>query len=233
MTTPDIEQTIHRAMARQLKHWREEIGGDNHRLGWKVGFNRQVDQARYGLPSAMIGYLSGARQIQNGGVYHASPAANLLAEPEIALRLGADITRDTTPDQALAAVNAIAPAIEIVDTHRTHSKEISEILASNLFHEAVIIGEPLTLCTIPNRQDIRVSLSINGQNQRGLEADRVPDEFGSLIAVVAKILATQGECLRAGDWIITGAASTPIEIKAGDEITLRMEPLGETGFRVE
>ena len=233
MTSPGIEQSIHQAMARQLQCWREEISGDNRRLGWKVGFNRETDQAKFGLPSAMIGYLSSGRQIQNGGVCRTTPEAKLLAEPEIALRMGADITSDTTPSQALAAVNAVAPAIEIVDTNRTHSKEISEILATNMFHEAVIIGEPLALCAVPNGQEIRASLLINGQQQRSLEPDRVPDEFGSLITVVAKILADQGECLRAGDWIITGAATTPNEIKAGDEILLRMEPLGEVGFRVE
>jgi 2-oxo-3-hexenedioate decarboxylase len=232
MPTPDIEQTIHQAMARQLQCWRQEISGDNRRLGWKVGFNREVDQAKFGLPSAMIGYLSTSRQIQNGGVCHTTAKAKLLAEPEIALRLGADITRDTTPSQALAAVNGVAPAIEIVDSNRTHSKEISEILATNLFHEAVIIGEPLALCAVPNGQEIRASLLINGQQQRSLEPDRVPDEFGSLITVVAGILAEQGECLRAGDWIITGAATTPIEIKPGDEIVLQTEPLGEVRLSV-
>ena len=232
MPTPDIEQTIHQAMARQLQSWREEISGDPRRLGWKVGFNRQVDQAKFGLPSAMIGYLSSGRQIENGGVCHTTPAAKLLAEPEIALRMGADITSDTTPSQALAAVNAVAPAIEIIDTNRTHSTEISEILATNMFHHAVIIGEPLALCAVPSGQEIRASLLINGEQQRSLEPDRVPDEFGSIITVVAGILAKQGECLRAGDWIITGAAATPIEIKAGDEIVLQMEPLGEVRLSV-
>lgn len=230
---PTIQRVIRQAMARQLQCWRDEIKGDNHRLGWKVGFNRQVDQAKFGLPSAMIGYLSSARQIQNGGICHTTAEAKLLAEPEIALRMGADITTDTTASQALAAVNAVAPAIEIVDTTRTNSNEISEILATNMFHEAVIIGEPLALCSVPNGQQIRAALFINGEQQRSLEPDRVPDEFGSLIITVANILADQDECLRAGDWIITGAATTPIEIKAGDKLLLRMEPLGEVEVSIK
>jgi len=232
MTTQTIEQTIHQAMARQLQCWREALSGDNHRLGWKIGFNREVDQAKFGLPSAMVGYLNTGRQIENGSVYHAPTGANLLAEPEIALRMGADITRDTTTTQALAAVNGVAPAIEIVDTNRTDSNEISEILATNMFHEAVVIGEPLALCAVPNAQQLRASLLINGEQQRSLEPDRIPEEFGALITVVARILADQGECLRSGDWIITGAAAAPVKIKAGDEVALKMEPLGEVGFSV-
>lgn len=233
MTTPDINTTIHQAMQRQLQSWREEISENNQRLGWKVGFNREVDQAKFGLPTAMVGYLTSGRQITNGGVCKATPEANLLVEPEIALRMGADITNDTTASQALAAVNAVAPAIEIVDINRTQSKEIGEILATNLFHHAVVIGEPLALCNVPNKAAMRASLLINGKEQRTLEDDRLPDEFGTLITVVAKILAEHGECLRAGDWIITGAATTPIKVKAGDEVLLKMEPLGEVGLSVE
>ncbi|MDH5517781.1 MAG: fumarylacetoacetate hydrolase family protein [Gammaproteobacteria bacterium] len=233
MPESDIQQKIQQAMAVQLQHWREELTCDNRRLGWKVGFNRQVDQAKFELPSAMIGYLTTGRQIPNGGICHTSPQTNLLAEPEIALRIGADITRDTTPKQAQAAVNAVAPAIEIVDTSRTDSKQISEILATNLYHHAVIIGEPLTLCSVPSAQDIRAALYIDDEQQRSLEPDRVPDEFGTLITTVAGILADQGECLRTGDWIITGAASTAVEIKAGNKILLQMRPFGKVNFSVK
>jgi 2-keto-4-pentenoate hydratase len=52
------------------------------------------------------------------------------------------------------------------------------------------------------------------------------DDFGVIVKVVADILGRHGEQLRVGDWIISGAAATPIEIHAGDVISLELEPLG-------
>ena len=168
MPTANIEQTvqlvIRQARAHQQQCWREEMTDDNRRLGWKAGFNRKIDQTKFGLPSAIIGCLSSGCQIQNGGVCHTIPEANLLAEQEISLRMGADI---------------------------------------------------------------------NGEQQFSLEPDRVPDEFSNLITTVANILADQDEYLHADDWKITGAAATPIGIKAGDKQLLKMEPLGEVELNVE
>jgi 2-keto-4-pentenoate hydratase len=180
----------------------------------------------------MIGYLTTDRQIPSGGTCKASDGSTLLTEAEIALQMGADITIDMTPQQALASVSAVAPALEIVDTSRVTSGEIGDILAGNLFHEAVVIGNPLSLCSVPGKQEIHAELSINKKIQRTLEQDRVPNEFGTLIKVVAGILAKQGETLQAGDWVITGAATTPVPVSPGDEISLSMAPLGELSLSI-
>lgn len=214
---------IQRGMERQLQQWRSALAGGEGRLGWKIGFNRAADQQKFDLPSPMIGYLTQRRRIVAGGSYAVSTESAILAEPEIALLLGCDVAPGSSLADARNAIAAWAPALELVDTTRTHSSDIEEILAGNLFHEAVVIGTAVADCT----GEFDVTLKVDGEPVRTLEADRLPTDFATLICVVAELLGQQGERLQAGDWIITGAAATPVELHPGAKIELDLLPLGQ------
>ena len=213
---------IHHGMERQLQQWRTVLAAGDERLGWKIGFNRIVDQQKFNLPSPMIGYLTRKRRIASGGSYAIRAGSTILLEAEIALLIGHDVAPGVTITEARNAIQGYAAALELVDTSRTSSSDIAEILAGNLFHEAVLIGNATTI----SNNHFNASLKINGDEVRRLEAERLPDDFGVIVKVVADILGRHGEQLRAGDWIISGAATTPVELHGGDEISLELEPLG-------
>lgn len=215
--------SIQRGMARQLQPWRAALAAGDTRLGWKIGFNRAVDQQQHQLPSPMVGYLTGNGRIVSGGRYTIGTGSRILLEAEIALLIGDDVAPGATLTQARSAIHGYAAALELVDTTRTGSSDIEAILAGNLFHEAVVIGDATPCGSTP----FDLSLSINGSEVRRLEAERLPADFGAIVQVVADILAQQGERLQAGDWIISGAAATAIEVNAGDQISLALAPLGE------
>lgn len=215
---------IHAGMERQLRQWRAALTAGEGRLGWKIGFNRAADQHRFGLPSPMIGHLTSGRQIPPGGSYTFRPGARILAEPEIALLIGRDLAAGATAAEGRAAIAAWAPALELVDTQRTRSGEIEEILAGNLFHEAVVLGEAVILTGAAPM--FTLALGINGETVGRLEPERLPEDFGAIAAVTAAILGGHGEMLRAGDWIISGAAATPVELHPGDAVELSLAPLG-------
>lgn len=219
---------IHRGMQRQLQQWRTELATGEGRLGWKIGFNRVADQQKFELPSPMVGYLTHKRQIAAGGCYSFKAGSTILVEAEIALLIGTDLTVGATLAQARNAIQGYAAALELVDTRRTGSNDIEEILAGNLFHEAVVIGNTATL----NGNHCNAALKINGNEVRRLEPERLPADFAVIVKVVADILAQHGEQLRAGDWIISGAVTTPVEVHAGDEITLALAPLGEIALTI-
>lgn len=222
---------IQRGMQRQLALWRESVA-PQQRLGWKIGFNLAADQQRLGLPSAMVGFLSGAHRLAPGGSYPAPPHARLLIEPEVALLIGADLPAGAGAAQANAAIEAYAAALELVDTTRSVSDDIEAILAGNMFHEAVVLGEQRLAPSDYHREQLALSLRINNREVGTLEPQRVPEEFSALIITVANILAEHGEQLRKGDWIITGAAARAVPVQAGDVISLDMGPLGEAGLTI-
>jgi len=218
---------IQRGMTRLLTAWRESVAGREQRLGWKVGFSMPADQQRLNLPSAMVGYLSRERSLASGQQYRASAASNLLVEPEVAILIGRDVPARAGADRAKAAIAAYTAALEMVDTTRSVNDDIEEILAGNMFHEAVVLADQRLPPNAFSREQLGLTLCVNGNEVRTLEQQRVPENFASLICTVADILAAHGEQLQSGDWIITGAAAKPVPIHAGDNVTLDMGFLGK------
>jgi 2-keto-4-pentenoate hydratase len=223
---------IQRGMQQQLALWRESIASRQQRLGWKIGFNMVADQQRLGLPSAMVGFLSGERRLTPGARYQAPAGAVLLVEPEVAIQMGCDLSAGATAQQANAAIRGYSAALELVDTTRSVNDDIEEILAGNMFHEGVVLSEQWLAPDNFNREQLHLSLSINHQEVRTLEQPRVPQDFYAIVITVADILATHGEQLSEGDWIITGAAAKPVPVKAGDVITLDMGLLGQNSLSI-
>lgn len=224
-------EKIQHGMQRQLALWRESVA-PQQRLGWKIGFNLAADQQRLGLPSAMVGFLSGERRCQPGTTYRSSPGARLLVEPEVAVLIGTDLPAGAGAAQANAAIEAYSAALELIDTSRSASDDIEAILAGNMFHEAVVLGEQRLAPADYHREQLALSLRIDNREVATLEQPRVPAEFASLVITVADILAAHGEQLRKGDWIITGAAAKPVPVQAGDAIFLDMGSLGEISLAI-
>ena len=222
-TTPLKIQT---GMHRQLQTWRETVAAQHQRLGWKTGFTLPADQQRHKLPSAMVGFLTRERCYQSGDHYQAPANAVLLVEPEVALQMGADVPTGASAEQAVAAIASYTAALELVDTTRSVDNDMEEILAGNLFHEGVVLAQSHLPARDYRREQLSISLRINGREVRTLESARVPDDFSAIILAVANTLAAHGEQLQKNDWIITGAASKPAAVAVGDEIEVDMGVLG-------
>ncbi|MBI5450811.1 MAG: fumarylacetoacetate hydrolase family protein [Gammaproteobacteria bacterium] len=220
------EAKIYSGFSRQLQLWRDEVVRHEQRLGWKVGFALPVDQQRFELPSALVGYLTQARHLSSGQCYRAPATAMLKVEPEVAVLIGRDVSVGASLEQAQAAIASYAPALELVDSTRSVHDDIEAILAGNMFHEAVLLGAPLPARAY-DRKHLELSLAINGKETSTLEHQRVPQDFSALILTVAGLLEAQGERLLRGDWIITGAAATPVPVQGGDSIALDMGFMGK------
>ena len=218
---------IHNGMHRQLQTWRDTVADRRQRLGWKTGFTLAADQQRLNLPSAMMGFLSRERCYRSGEHYPASPGAMLLVEPEVALQMGADVPAGTSAEQACAAIASYTAALELVDTTRSVDDDMEAILAGNMFHEGVVLAESKLPTRDYRRDQLDITLRINGREVRSLEPARVPEDFSAIILAVANTLAAHDEQLQKDDWIITGAATKPAAVAVGDEIEVDMGVLGK------
>lgn len=224
---------IRNGMRRQIQTWRETVARQQQRLGWKTGFTLPADQQRLNLPSAMVGFLSRELCYGSGDHYPAAAGAVLLVEPEVALQMGADVPAGASAEQARAAIAAYTAALELVDTTRSVDDDMEEILAGNLFHEGVVLAESQLPARDYRREQLAISLRINGEEVRTLEPERVPEDLSAIILAVANTLAAYGERLQKGDWIITGAATKPAPVSAGDEIEVDMGVLGRLALRID
>lgn len=219
------ETIIEQGMQTQLLKWKSIIASGHSRIGWKIGFNNLADQRRMNLPSPIVGFLTGDRVSKSGDSFIARKDANIMLEAELAVLIGNDVPGDASLEQARSAIEAFAPAMELVDVART-AHDIASILEDNIFHEAVIFGESSRELLNLKTQEISARVLVNGEEVRIGEPSRYPEDISEFVCVVANTLAKQGQCLQAGDWIISGSITKPIAVQAGDEVKVELDPLG-------
>ena len=218
-------EILTQGMAQQLRKWKTLLGAGTQRVGWKIGFNAAADQARMKLPSPIVGFLTDDRLMPNAGSYKVSESAKLMVEAEVAILIGNDISASASKSEFESAIAGFAPAIEIVDVARS-AHDILSILDDNIFHEAVIIGELVKNKPALTANDIQAKVIVNNEVVQQGEPARYPDDLTDIIRVVANTLGSQGETLKAGDWIICGSITTPYQIFAADRIEVELAPLG-------
>ncbi|MCF6219258.1 MAG: fumarylacetoacetate hydrolase family protein [Gammaproteobacteria bacterium] len=225
-----IESQLQHGMQQQLQQWREALKSGSERIGWKVGFNRESDQQAAGLAAPQIGYLLQERCYPQQGHHHCIGDCTLLVEGEIAIQLTNTITTQSTRAEIEAAIGGYATALELVNSAKVQANGITALLASNLMHEAVVVGQQTVKMLELN--SLSATLTVNGEVVRTLDTSRVPATFIPLLEQIANTLASHGEQLQAGDWIITGAATTPIAVKQGDHIQFKLGELDTVSLTI-
>src|SRR5437763_7204508 len=164
----DLDPRLLRALLVQLEGRRELLRAGARPVGWKLGTG---ERERIGA-GPVVGYLTSASQLPNGGMYRMTADALLHADAEVALELGID-----------GEIAGFGAALELVDLGG--SDDAQQIVADNVFHRAAVFG-PVGP-TGPARPMAR--LIVNGEvraQARAPSSDypRVVHEVGRLLAVV-------------------------------------------------
>jgi 2-keto-4-pentenoate hydratase len=219
MPAREVDPRVRAGLERQLVAWRTLVDGGAGRVGWKIGLNAPPVMESLGLAHPVIGYLTAATVVESGGGHSLAGSAKPLVEPEVAIELRRDVEQGAEVDEALAAIESLGPALEVVDIP-SPPEDVEKVVAANIFHRAVVFG--------PTRQDAAVSgaeasLRVDGEERERGAADI---DLAETIRVVADLLGAVGEHLRAGDRIIAGSLTTPVELGPGNRVELELGQLG-------
>jgi 2-keto-4-pentenoate hydratase len=151
--------------------------------------------------------------------------ANPVFEPEVAVLLGADIEPGGDREAAAAAIEAIAPAIEMVDLAAPPS-DPEAVLAGGFAHRAVLLG--------PRREGfdlagLATTVTANGEAFAS-EDDPERAVGGDILGLVrhaADYLGAFGERLAAGQFLITGSTiAPPPPVQAGQHLVYELAGVG-------
>jgi 2-oxo-3-hexenedioate decarboxylase len=171
-------------------------------------------------------------QVEEGGGTDFARYVHPRVEPEIAFVLRRPLSGHENAAEALAAVEAIAPALEIIDSrYRDFKFSLPEVIADNASSSGFVVGA----WHDPRRafDNLGLVLAIDGRTvQVGSTAAILGHPLRSLVAA-ARLSAAAGEPLQAG-WVVMAGGATQAEwIQPGQYVSLQMEGLGTTGFRVD
>lgn len=226
--TPKIDARIQRGMERQLRARDEALRAGAKRIGWKVAINDPKLQARVGIDRVAVGYMTTKTLLASGARFSLKGTTRVGAEPEIGIEMGRDLAASAGRDEAVAAVESVAAAIEIVDADRPVD-DLEELIATNIFHRGVIFaGDGGN----GGRAGADISGVVarcyrNGVEESHADAASMIGDLAGLILTVAGRLEDAGDRLLAGDRIISGALTAPLWVKAGERVTVEMGVLGK------
>src|SRR5918999_1923945 len=211
MAAREVDPRVQAGLRRQLEEWRRLLGQGAERLGWKIGFNAPQAQQTLGLKEPVIGFLTSATRIEPGSEHSLAGAQKPLVEVEVAIELRRPVGPGAEVDEALAAIESLGIAIELIDMPGPPD-DLEQALAGNVFHRGVVIG--------PHRQDAAVggivaTISVSGEERESAPANV---DLAETIRLVADLLAAGGERLEAGDRIIAGTLTPPVPVAPGDEV---------------
>ena len=233
MTLDDAYRIQHAVVARKLTEGR-------HIVGRKIGLTSRAMQQAMQIDEPDYGTLLDDMIFESGSTLEAARYTDPRIEVELAFVLARRLTADdTTIDDILAATRHVVPALELiaarshrVDPETGKPRGLLDTVADNAASAAVITGEPLTTQSV----DLRWCGAILRRNgvveETGLGAG-VLDHPAHGALWLARRFAAHGVALEAGQIILTGSFTRPVEVRAGDEFVADYGPHGMVTCRFE
>jgi len=180
-------------------------------IGYKIGLTSKRMQEMCGIDSPTAGVVLSDRVHQSGATVTGSNYGRIGVEFEIAVRLGQDLLArrgGLTLEDVAEAIDAVCPAIEIVDDRHSDYKSLEafSLIADNSWNAGIVLGEFKRLW--PGLGAIEGIALLDGKPiDRGVGRDVLGHPFHS-VAWLAGHLAEIGTKLRTGDIVMTGSLVT-------------------------
>lgn len=179
----------------------------DQQVGWKLGFGSEQGKQTLGIDSPLVGALFESGRREPGADIAFADLTAPMVEPEIAAWIGADCPADASPDQLMASVSSLVPAIELADLSFAPSDPV-EVLRGNIYQAAwVVAPDDGSGWGVGGDQSVRIVFGDQQWSQRKPES-----MTGSLVENLAQCNAVAhelGRGLLAGDVVFLGSVIPP------------------------
>lgn len=209
----------------QVNHW---LAQGAVIKGHKVGLTSRAMQEMLGVNQPDYGHLLDAMFFTEHDPIPVGRFLQPKIEPEIAFVLGQPLSGPgVTVAEALAAVDFVLPALEIIDSRvRDWKVTILDTIADNASSGGVVLGSSPTL---PREVDLRLvgcNLSRNGSIvQTGAGGACLGTPVAALVWL-ANTLGARGVGLESGHVVLPGSCTAAISVDPGDVVTATFATLG-------
>ncbi|MBV5263005.1 2-keto-4-pentenoate hydratase [Pinisolibacter aquiterrae] len=228
-TLPDL--TVDDAYAIQALSVARRRARGERRAGFKMGLTSRAKMIQVGVSEVIWGRLTDAMRLIEGGDLHRAAYVHPRVEPEIAYILKKPLEGEVTAAEALSALEAIAPAVEIIDSrYRDFKFALPDVVADNSSSSGFFVGSwssPSTDVT-----NLGIVMEVDGRPvQIGSTAAILGNPIRSLVAA-ARLVAKAGERLEPGDIVLAGGATAAHALVPGMHVKTTFQRLGTVAFNV-
>ena len=232
--TPQLAEPIGLEEAYEVQKasmaWRYARG--ERRIGIKMGFTSRAKMIQMGVDSLIWGLLTDAMLREEGGVLDLGDFIHPRVEPEVCFLTSKVIDRPLTLLEAGNYLEAVAPAMEIIDSrYRNFKFTLEDVVADNCSSAGLIVGafsdDVRDLRSLSNRG---VAMRFNGNAvQLGSTGAILGNPLRSIVQA-SQLLAAAEMSLPAGSLIMAGAATAAEALRPGLHVSTDIGGLGRVEF---
>lgn len=195
--------------------------------GLKLGFTSQAKARQMGVSDVILGTITDAMCVDDGGGFELASAIHPRIEPEVAYLLG------TVGDSDQIGIVAVAPALEIIDSrYHDFRFDLGDVIADNTSAAAYVIGAWVRADDAGSIDNRAVRLEIDGQlSQTGSTAAILGDPARA-VAAAQRLAHPYGFALQAGMVLLAGAATAAVTIPQRGVVEAHITGLGRVSVRI-
>lgn len=200
-------------------------------VGIKLGFTSKAKMEQMGVHDLIWGQLTSSMLYENGSDFPIGKYIHPRAEPEICFLIKKPIDRSITLTEAPDYVEAVAPALEIIDSRYANFKfSLEDVIADNCSSAGLVIGKWQSPDT--DISDLAITLSINGQVvQSGSSAAILGNPWESVVAA-ARLATDSGLIIPEGAVLMAGAATPAQFLNKQSIVSARVALLGDVKINI-
>lgn len=222
LTVADGYEIQRLAVARRLRRGETNIGT-------KLGFTSRAKMQQMGIDEIICGRFTSGMLLDDGGSFNLANRIHPRVEPEIAFLMKKELSGPVTVPAAMAAVEAVACAIEIIDSrYENFSFTLPDVIADNCSCCGLVVGGW-------RRPDADISnlgmvLQFNGAPVGIGSSAAILGHPARALAAISKLLGEQGRSLAAGSIVLAGSPMAAQSLAPGLHVLAEVEALGRAEF---
>lgn len=208
------------------------------RYGWKVAATSIAGQEHIGVDQPLAGRIFADRLVADGGTVSIDNNRMRVAEPEFGFRLAQNLPPRDAPfemPEVMAAVGDLHLCLELPDSRFRNFATVGapSLIADNACARDVVVGgraaagwRALNFAAHP------ISARVGSRYSRqGISTNVLGDPRVALVWLVNE-LSSLGYTLKAGELVITGTCTIPLEVEPGDDVIAEFGGLGSVSVRI-
>jgi 2-keto-4-pentenoate hydratase len=220
--------TLDEAYRIQLGIIARRIATGERQIGWKVGLTAVPIQQQFGFHEPVFGCILDRRSSDH--VFGRDELIQPGFEPELCLRVGQPLSGEVDVATVRGAIDAVYPALEIIETRGDFVAQIAVAMADNAQQKTVVLGEPVALGGLA-LDAVTATVRVNGATVATGRGDAVLGNPLNSVVWLARKLKEFGRGIEAGAMIMSGSFTRQFPIAPGDRVEVDFAGVG--GVRTE